>query len=884
MQRPEAGAQEKFSARKEAKEYRYPSHLDPELGWDQGPVRALAEWLIDLIVQAANSGEENVFVTPQKWKGGDEEFSSLADCVARLQTLTRPYLNWSGKSERRRIFVPTPPLFMHERLSVQAILKSHESQRASGSMDDLFGDSDLSDAERLNAYEHRGPWNNRLVLGDSLQVMNSLLEYEGMSGQAQMIYFDPPYGVKFGSNFQPFVSKRDVTHNSDNDMVREPETVKAYRDTWELGIHSYLTYMRDRLFLAKELLSDTGSIFVQISDDNVHHVRELMDEVFPGGFVSQITFQTTSGFESNKISTLGDFLLWYTKDREDYLYNKIWKDYPIELGKGNATRVYFADGTSRPLNAKEKKGEVSIPKGAQLCSQSNLQSQGPSSEPQPFEFEGELFEPGPNRHWAAHWPAGMERLKKANRLCKTKNNLYYIRLASDFPFKQIGNIWTDTTSMYSDDKIYAVQTPAKVIENCIQMSTNPGDLVLDLTCGSGTTPFVAEKWGRRWIAIDTSRVPLALARQRLLTACFPWFKLDKPAEGPSGGFVYKQKKNNKGEEVGGLVPRVTLKSIANDEEPEVEKIVNRPESDKQTIRVTGAFSVEATVHPAKQIMEESQKTESYEDFFNYRSYLSFMVKQLQLSKRIRMPGNKAIELENVEKVDGCDYIHARAEIANKKGLNSAAFIFGPVDGAISFDLAHSAAAEAIEKKYSQLFLCGMMIQPEARARLKELKIPTEYVAVSPDVVMGDLLKTGRASEVFTITGLPDITLRKDIVDAKGNQLYRVSIEAVDIWHPDTMETEVVEARDLPCWMLDTDYNGMVFRASQVFFPRTEAWNALKKALGSQYEDGLWERLAGTESEAFDLGGYKRVAVKVIDMRGTEMIAIKGIEDLAGNVD
>ena len=699
-----------------------------------------------------------------------------------------------------------------------------------------------------------------------------------MSGQVQMIYFDPPYGVKFGSNFQPFISKKGVKHNSDSDMVREPETIKAYRDTWELGLHSYLTYMRDRLFLAKELLSDTGSIFVQISDDNVHHVREVLDEVFPGGFVSQITFQKTYGFESNDLSTLGDFILWYVKDRDNYLRNRMWKENPAQLGKGNATHILLKDGTTRPIKSEEKKGKTRLPAGARLFAPSNLQSQGPSGTSQKYVFKGKAFEPVTDHHWKASCPAGMRRLEKANRIYPTEDNLYYIRFAGDFPFKQIGNIWTDTAKIYSKDKIYVVQTPDTAVERCIQMSTEPGDLVLDLTCGSGTTPFSAEKWGRRWIAIDTSRVPVALTRQRLLTSCFPWYSLARPAEGPAGGFVYKQRQNAKGDEVGGLVPHVTLKSIANDEVPGMERIVHRPENDKKITRVSGAFSVEATVQPTKQIIGENQTIRCGEDLLNSSSYLSFMVRQLRFNKKIQMLGNKAVELENVEEVDGHDYIHARAEITHKKNSHSAAFVFGPMDGAISFDQAHNAAQEAVKKKYSQLFVCGVMIQPEARARLRELKVPTEYVEVSADVVMGDLLKTGKASEIFTITGLPDITLRKDGVSEEGETLCRVFVNAVDVCL-NTMVTKEIQAKELPCWMLDTDYNGMVFRASQVFFPRTEAWDDLKKSLGCQYAESLWARLAGTESESFVLGTNRRVAVKVIDIRGTEMIVIKGAEDL-----
>lgn len=280
VQRPDVGVEAQFSNKKSPKTYRYDSSLAPELAWDENGERDFAEWLLALIADAADKGEATVFDQPQVWQGTEERFTSLSQCAARLRSLTKPFLNWAGKAERQQISVPTLPLFVHERHSTQAILETLKSHKATGTNLDLFGDIDLDVADKLDAYEHKGPWTNRLILGDSLQVMNSLLEYEGMGGQVQMIYFDPPYGVKYGSNFQPFVRKRDVSHGKDDQMIREPEMVKAYRDTWELGLHSYLTYLRDRLTLARELLADSGSVFVQISDDNIHHIREVLDEVF----------------------------------------------------------------------------------------------------------------------------------------------------------------------------------------------------------------------------------------------------------------------------------------------------------------------------------------------------------------------------------------------------------------------------------------------------------------------------------------------------------------------------------------------------------------------------------------------------------------------------
>lgn len=873
VQRPDVGVEAQFSNKKAPKTYRYDSSLAPELSWDESADRAFAEWLLGLIAEAAEKGEDTVFSAPQIWQGTEERFTSLTQCVSRLRSLTKPFLEWTGKAERQQVTVPTLPLFVHERHSTQAILETLKSHKALGTNLDLFGDTNLDVADKLDAYQHKGPWTNRLILGDSLQVMNSLLEYEGTGGQVQMIYFDPPYGVKFGSNFQPFVRKNRVTHGSDDEMIREPEMVKAYRDTWELGLHSYLTYLRDRLMLAKELLTDSGSIFVQISDDNVHHVREVLDEVFPEGFVSQISFQTTSGFDSTTLPTVGDFLLWYAKDKDRVRYNKVFQPQPVELGKGNATWLILPDGTYRGVKAAEARGEEELPKGAKLYNPDNIQSQGAASEPQPFEYEGKTYPPGANSHWKASYPDGMNRLAKAGRIHVAKNSIRYRRYADDFPFQQMGNIWTDTiTGNFTDDKVYVVQTGFKVIERCMQMTTDPGDLVLDITCGSGTTAVVAEQWGRRWITVDTSRVPIALARQRLLTSTFPWYRLKEPAKGPSGGFIYERKRNKKGEEVGGLVPRITLKSIANDEDPKMEVLVDRAETNDKITRVCGPFTVEATIQAAMSLDDEAGSPAEQPQSGNPRAFLDRMIEVLRQSKTLRLPGNVTLELDTVTPLADREYLHAEG-VARNGTDKRIAFVFGPEDGAIGSEYVFNAHTEALQQGYQQLFLFGFAIQAKAREMLDKLKIPTVYVSVTPDVVMSDLLKTSKASEIFSITGLPDVEL-EEAGKRDGAPLYRVVIKGLDIFRPDTMETDEIKAENLPCWMLDTNYNGMAFLASQVFFPKTSAWDNLQKSLKGQFADSVWEHLAGTVSEPFALGDKRRIAVKAIDERGNELMVVK----------
>lgn len=651
VQRPDVGVESQFSNKKAPRTYRYDSSLAPELSWDESAERALAEWLLALIADAAEKGEPVVFAEPQVWQGTEERFTSLSQCVARLRSLTKPFLNWTGKAERQQVTVPTLPLFVHERHSTQAILETLKSHKAIGTTLDLFGDIDLDVADKLDAYEHKGPWTNRLVLGDSLQVMNSLLEYEGMGGQVQMIYFDPPYGVKFGSNFQPFVRSQAVKdkHGNDAHMSREPEMVKAYRDTWELGLHSYLTYLRDRLTLAKEMLATSGSIFVQISDDNLHHVREIMDEIFGSeNFVAIIFFQTTSGFETKTIAALGDYLLWYAKDIKSAKVNKLYRDQIVVPGEGNAEKILLRDGTYRGVTAAEARGEKPIPEGAKFYVAGDLQSDGPASEAQPFEYLGKTYNPSPGKHWKANYPLGMQRLADAGRIHVSKNSIRYRRFSDDFPLQELGNVWTDTvTGVFTDKKLYVVRTNPKVIERCLHLTTDPGDLVFDPTCGGGTTAYAAEQLGRRWITVDTSRVPLALTRQRLLTSTFSWYRLKEPSKGPAGGFVYERKHNKKGEEVGGLVPRIKLENIANDEAPTVEIIPDRAEVNDKITRVCGPFTVEATIQAAMSLKEDSPQQSVHPQSSSPRAYLDRMIEVLRQSKTLNLPGNVTLELENV---------------------------------------------------------------------------------------------------------------------------------------------------------------------------------------------------------------------------------------------
>ncbi|KPY25495.1 hypothetical protein ALO65_200326 [Pseudomonas syringae pv. papulans] len=410
------------------------------------------------------------------------------------------------------------------------------------------------------------------------------------------------------------------------------------------------------------------------------------------------------------------------------------------------------------------------------------------------------------------------------------------------------------------------------------MTTEPGDLVLDITCGSGTTATVAEQWGRRWITCDTSRVPLSLARQRLLTATFPWYELKNPARGPSGGFIFKRKQNRKGEEVGGLFPRITLKSIANNEEPETVTLVDRPEINNSVTRVCGPFTVEATIQAAHSL-EVGGATQAAEQAagYNVRSYLDRMIDILRRSHNLRLPGNRSLKLEQVRVLDN-DFLHAEAVDEQEQRI---AIVFGPEDGAISSDQVFEAASEAYFLKYSQLFFFGFAIQAKARELVddrKRLRLPCTYISVTPDVAMDDLLKTNHTDQLFSITGLPDARIMSAGLRDDGREIYQVELLGLDTFRPDTMATESFEPENLPCWMLDTSYNGMAFCASQVFFPRTGAWDNLQKSLKGQFNDSVWEHLAGTTSEPFVADSKGQIAIKVIDERGNELMRVLNVAE------
>lgn len=526
-------------------------HIDPALQFDSA--RATVEKLID---DALASGD------------ADTQRAALET----LKRMAAPYLNWAGKAERTSFEVDTVSLHVHERIDPASLLavvrkRMRKDKGEHGGTADMFRawfEEPLPYREAIEFYKHDRGWSNRLVAGDSLLVMNSLLQKEGMAGQVQMIYIDPPYGIKYGSNFQPFVNKRDVKDRKDEDLTQEPEMIKAFRDTWELGIHSYLTYLRDRLLLAKELLHESGSVFVQISDENLHHIRELCDEIFGAqNLVSVVTFKKTTGAGSptggtNVLAATSDYIVWYAKDIERIKYRQIYLNRGGE-GWVNYDYVRLANGAHRRMTKDEKADWQSLAKDTFVYRRDNLTSTSSSGDAsKPFEHQQVSYSPLPGG-WKTSIGEGMPRLSASGRMEAYGRTLAYRRYATDFPWFKLTNLWDDTvTGGFAEDRYYVVQTGQKVIERCLLMTTDPGDLVLDPTCGSGTTAFVAEKWGRRWITCDTSRVAVTLAKQRLMTASYDYYELKYPHEGLRGGFIYK------------TVPHVTLKSIANN--PDIETI------------------------------------------------------------------------------------------------------------------------------------------------------------------------------------------------------------------------------------------------------------------------------------------------------------------------
>ncbi len=817
-----------------------------------------------------------------------------------------PQLMWAGKAERTSFDVPTVSLHVHERIDPKSIIaavrtngdraKPHAAQRQLSLFEEPAEYLPLRDA--LDFYKHPHGWTNRLVAGDSLLVMNSLLEKEGMAGRVQMIYIDPPYGIRYGSNFQPFVNRRDVKDGKDEDLTQEPETLKAFRDTWELGIHSYLTYLRDRLLLARELLHESGSVFVQINDDNLPLVRNVCDEVFGGSnFVSQITFRTTANLVGNFLGRNSDYLVWFAKDHSQLKYRQLYREKTLadDVG-GRFTRIELKDGTRRVMSSSERESPSELPGRARVYRHDNLTSQGATSTTTiPFDHDGVVFHPGANRHWTTS-REGLNRLALARRLAApTPNSLAYVRYLDDFPVGELTNVWSDTqTGAFTDAKVYAVQTNSKVITRCILMTTDSGDLVFDPTCGSGTTAFVAETWGRRWITCDTSRVAITLAKQRLMTAVFDYYKLAKPERGISSGFNYK------------TVPHVTLKSIANNPEikdgmtreqidaainkyADQETLYDQPEIDHSKARVTGPFTMEAVPAINVRAMDDKEPGEVVEaDASIARSGPTLRQTEWrdELARTgVRGKGGSKIDFIRLETLPATRWLHAIGETREERP-KTVAVSFGPEHAPLEQRQVEQAWEEArsLQPKPDILLFAAFHFDPEAAKDIDELdpkKTGIQFLKLqmNTDLLTDDLKKKRASNESFWLIGQPDVSLRK-IHKAPDAGLWEVAVHGFDYYNPTNGNIESGDTSRIATWLLDTDYDGRSLLPRQVFFPMSGAkdgWSRLAKNLKAEIDEELIEAYRGTVSLPFALGSFKRVAAKIIDDRGIESLKILRVE-------
>ena len=819
-----------------------------------------------------------------------------------------PQLVWAGKAEHTSFEVPTVSLHVHERIDPRTIIEAVRTRKDEKVKQlSLFQTPEENPPIRqaIEFYKHKHNWTNRLVAGDSLLVMNSLLEKEGMAGQVQMIYIDPPYGIKYGSNFQPFVNKRDVKDGKDEDLTQEPEMIKAFQDTWKLEIHSYLTYLRDRLLLAHELLSDTGSIFVQISDTNLHLIRILMDEVFNvKNFVSLISFQTTSGFATKTLASLGDYLIWYAKDKKNIKVRKIFQEQPAIPGEGNARWLLMPDDNYRGVSSAEKRGEELLPKGARLYKPDNIASQGAAKEPQPFIYQDKTYLPGSNSHWKANYPEGMTKLALAGRIHVAKNSIQYRRFADDFPCQEIGNIWTDTqTGSFTEEKIYAVQTNTKVVERCLLLTTDPGDLVLDITGGSGTTAYVAEQWGRRWIACDTSRVAITLAKQRLMTANFNYYQLVNPEEGVSGKFKYK------------TVPHITLKSIANNPEiregmtreqsekaiqkyADQETLYDQPLVDKSKVRITGPFTVEAVPAPTVKPLDDIEGFADAPIADQSISRSGETLRQAEwrdelIKTGIRGKGGQYILFSIVEPLPGTRWLHADAETkpSHQEDNNSQGNSTHekPMRAVVSFGLEHAPLdqrqvemaieeAQTLIPKPKLVIFAAFQFDPEAAKDIDETNWPGVTllkVQMNADLLTEDLKKKRASNESFWLIGQPDVALRR-IHRGEDTGKWEVEVHGFDYYNTKTGNIESGTVEKIAMWMLDTDYDGRSIFPCQLFFPMAgekDGWSRLARNLKAEIDEDLIESYQGTVSLPFEMGNCQRIAVKIVDDRGIESLKI-----------
>ena len=780
-----------------------------------------------------------------------------------------PQLQWAGKAEHTSFDVPTISLHVHERIDPRRIIETVRKEKTDMVQPSLFEENKKPLREAIEFYKHKEGWSNRLIAGDSLLVMNSLLEKEGMGGKVQMVYFDPPYGIKYGSNFQPFVNKKDVKDGKDEDLTAEPEMIKAFRDTWELGIHSYLTYLRDRLLLVRELLSESGSVFVQISDENVHHVREIMDEVFGvGNFAQIIPFRKKlMPLGAKLLEGMCDYLIWYVKDVNTVKYRPLFQPTKPKAA-ARWTNIEFPDGTRRKLTKEETENIDLLPTGTKIY---RLVSQRAPSYSEAsvysFKFRGKIFNPPTGGCWVTT-KEKMQKLADCNRLEAEGDNLSYVYYHDDFPYSKVNNYWDDTSPVQG--KTYVVQTTERVIQRCLLMTTDPGDLALDITCGSGTTAYVSENWGRRWITCDTSRVAIALAKQRLMTANFDYFELAHPEEGVGSGFQYK------------TVPHITLKSIANNEPAPQETLYDQPFIDNKRLRVTGPFTMEAVPAPVTKSFDEVDSAIVSSEAGAEVARSGETLRQSEwrdelLRTGVRAKGGKTIAFSRMEAARGFRYVQAEAETKEAKP-QKVYVIFGPEHAPLEQRTVELAYEEVKPYKPDILLFCALQFDEEAAKDIDEMNPEITRclflkAQMNADLFTDDLKKKRASNESFWLIGQPDVKL-KQIKSGDDKGKYQIEVNGFDYYNPKTGNVESGGKGDIAMWLLDTDYDGRSIFPSQVFFPMAgakEGWATIARNLKAEIDEDKIEAFSGTVSLPFTPG--KAVAVKIIDARGIESLKI-----------
>ncbi len=811
-----------------------------------------------------------------------------------------PELYWLGKyknddesTQSSDLRVDTRSLYRHEEINPEMLINQLYALKVdeqAANMASLFGNEMPStvyedELQRVTEYyQHNDNWRNRLIQGDSLLVMNSLVQREGMAGRVQMIYIDPPYGIKYGSNWQMKLNNRDVKDN-DESLSGEPEMIKAFRDTWELGIHSYLSYLRDRLVLARELLTESGSCFVQISDDNVHLVRCLMDEVFGSeNFCRQIFFKKTTGQATKLLTISGDYIIWYAKDKDNIKYRQLFVQKDTKQ-LDSYVLIESPNGTDwRKMTTEEINDNTKIPNGWRIFSAQNLRSQGFSTNSTcKYQFQGKEYYCGDNNHWKTT-PKGLDRLVKLNRIIAKGNGINYKRYVDDFPVVPITEQWLDTAiaGFSGEDKLYVVQSAIKPIQRCMLMTTDPGDLVLDPTCGSGTVAYVAEQWGRRWITIDTSRIALNIAKKRLTTAVFPYYELfDKENGNIRQGFVYKK------------VPHITLKSLANDLEPDEEILYDQPKEDKKKMRVAGPFTVETlqsfnVVNPDDIGVEERHEAEDFQE----RIFAHLKSSGIRNGAK-----NEQAVFYNLEPVPN-PYLNAKGYYKDGEGKERLAYFqIGPKFGTVSKRAVSEAIREfrgiALNEGASWLCILGFSFEDNINEKDYNLGAYTvSKVRMHDDLMQDGLLKKDKGAGAFITIGEPDISF----VEEEGGKTVHIEIRGLDIYDPikDIVKPRSVE--DIAYWEIDDDYNGEQFIVKGLHFcgGNKKEFDAWRKGLQSvapktnkkkaetslhfSFNEELWETLYDFRSQPIEKRKGRKIAVRVISQFGEESTKVLTIKE------